>query len=79
MAPRPPEPMKLRDARTGGALSVRSLSCAVLVDGPLAESTLEVSFVNDLDADVEGDLVFPLPPFSALGAVRCAHPVSGAR
>lgn len=69
-APRPKPPsaraVNLSDHADGQFLAVRAVEGNVVVDGPLATSRLRVTFTNDLDRIVEGDLVFPLPPFAAL-------------
>lgn len=59
------QPVKLQDA-SGKSLAVRSLRADVTVDGPMARTTLRITFNNDTDKVVEGDLVFPLPAFGAL-------------
>lgn len=59
------QPVKLQDA-SGSSLAVRSLRADVSVDGPMGRTTLKITFNNDTDKVVEGDLVFPLPAFGAL-------------
>lgn len=59
------QPVKLQDA-SGDSLAVRSLSADVSVDGPMGRTKLRITFNNDTDKVVEGDLVFPLPAFGAL-------------
>lgn len=65
-----PEPqtrsVQLSDSCSGGVLSVRSLRANARVDGPIGETSIEVTFVNDLDRVVEGDLVLSMPPSAAL-------------
>ena len=58
--------VRLIDTAKKQALSVRRLEVEVVIDGPLCRSDLRICFANDLDRTVEGDLVFPLPPFAAL-------------
>lgn len=57
--------VKLQNA-SGDSLAVRSLSADVSVDGPMGRTKLRITFNNDTDKVVEGDLVFPLPAFGAL-------------
>src|SRR5262249_42455191 len=59
-------PVRLKDAKDGTFLSFRRVSAAVALDGPFARTPLTVTFHNDLDRPLEGDLVFPLPPSAAL-------------
>lgn len=58
--------VRLVDVEKKEFLSVRHLEAEVVIDGPLCRSDLRITFANDLDRTIEGDLVFPLPPFSAL-------------
>lgn len=58
--------VRLVDVEKKESLSVRHLEAEVVIDGPLCRTDLRVTFANDLDRTIEGDLVFPLPPFSAL-------------
>lgn len=64
--PQPLRPVRLADRASGLHLSVRSASIDIDVDGPLAQSNFTVTFANDLDKTLEGDLIFPLPPFAAV-------------
>ncbi len=59
-------PVRLKDALQGTFLAVRAVSAEVAVDGPIARTSITVTFHNDLDRTLEGDLVFPLPPSAAL-------------
>ncbi|MCC6527355.1 MAG: VWA domain-containing protein [Polyangiaceae bacterium] len=65
-------PVRLEDPASHRALSVRALDASVRVDGPLAETTLTVTFTNDLERTLEGDLVVPLPPAAALTVLEVA-------
>lgn len=58
--------VRLAEAASGAFLSVRKLSVEAVVDGPMARTDLRITFANDLGRTIEGDLVFPLPPFAAL-------------
>ena len=58
--------VNLSDTDTDRFLAVRSVSADVKVDGPLASLSLVITFHNDLERTIEGDLVFPLPPMAAL-------------
>lgn len=59
------QPVKLQDD-SGKAIAVRSLAADAVVDGPMGRTTLRITFNNDSDKVIEGDLVFPLPSFGAL-------------
>lgn len=58
--------VRLVEPSSGAFLAVRGLSVEAAVDGPLCRTDLRITFTNDLGRTLEGDLVFPLPPFSAL-------------
>ena len=58
--------VRLAEAASGAFLSVRKLSVEAVVDGPMSRTDLRITFANDLGRTIEGDLVFPLPPFAAL-------------
>ena len=58
--------VRLVEPSSGAFLAVRGLSVEAAVDGPLCRTDLRITFNNDLGRTLEGDLVFPLPPFSAL-------------
>lgn len=58
--------VRLVEATSGEFLSVRSLSVEAAVDGPMSRTDLRITFANELGRTIEGDLVFPLPPFAAL-------------
>lgn len=58
--------VRLVEANSGEFLSVRSLSAEAAVDGPMCRADLRITFANELGRTIEGDLVFPLPPFAAL-------------
>ncbi len=67
MLPEPKDrPVRLMDSASGRALSVRAVKARSLVDGPLGETSIEVTFANDLERAIEGDLVLSLPPSAAL-------------
>ncbi len=59
-------PIRLRDAKGGEFLSVRSVEAESHVYGPFCRTRIDITFSNDLDRTLEGDLVFPLPPSAAL-------------
>jgi Ca-activated chloride channel family protein len=56
----------LRNSTDQVALAVQGVSVEAHVDGPLVRMRTLVRFKNDLPQVVEGDLVFPLPPFASL-------------
>jgi len=58
--------VRLADVEKREFLSVRTLEAEVVIDGPLCRTELCITFSNDLGRTIEGDLVFPLPPFAAL-------------
>lgn len=58
--------VRLVEANSGEFLSVRSVSAEAAVDGPMSRIDLRITFANELGRTIEGDLVFPLPPFAAL-------------
>lgn len=58
--------VRLVESNSGEFLSVRSLSAEAAVDGPMCRADLRITFANELGRTIEGDLVFPLPPFAAL-------------
>ena len=62
--------LRLVDSQSGSCLTVEGLRARVCVDGPVATTNLQVWFTNQLDAAVEGDLVFPLPPFAAIRSLE---------
>lgn len=62
----PVQVVRLSDSEQGVHLAVRSLSAEVVIDGPMYRTDLRITFANDLGRTIEGDLVFPLPPFAAL-------------
>jgi hypothetical protein len=62
--------LNLKDAAGGAFLAVRSVTAAVVVDGPLSETAITITFHNDRERTLEGDLVFPLPPSAALRELR---------
>ncbi len=66
--PKPPndQGVNLSDADSDRYLAVRNVSAQVNVDGPRASMSLVITFHNDLERTLEGDLVFPLPPMAAL-------------
>ena len=60
------EAVRLRASHDGTFVAIQGFSAEIKVDGPLVESQLNLSFVNDTGQNIEGDLVFPLPPSAAL-------------
>lgn len=62
----PSQVVRLSDSAEGAHLAVRSLSAEIVIDGPMYRTDLRITFANDLGRTIEGDLVFPLPPFAAL-------------
>lgn len=67
-ANRPPsdKSVNLSDAQGQVFLAVRKVSANIRVDGPHAEMNLSITFHNDLERTIEGDLIFPLPPMAAM-------------
>lgn len=68
----PSQGVAIHDAASGKSLSVRSLRVLSVVDGPFSSTTFTITFNNDLGGDgpLEGDLVFPLPPFASLKSLK---------
>ena len=60
------EAVRLRASHDGTFVAIQGFSAEIKVDGPLVESQLNLGFVNDTGQNIEGDLVFPLPPSAAL-------------
>ncbi len=58
--------LNLSDNGSESFLAVRGVCANVFIDGPHASLKLVVTFHNDIGRTIEGDLVFPLPPMSAL-------------
>lgn len=58
--------VNLSEAQGQVFLAVRSVSADVRVDGPHATMKLTITFHNDLERTVAGDLIFPLPPMAAM-------------
>ncbi|MDB5328923.1 MAG: hypothetical protein JWP03_74, partial [Phycisphaerales bacterium] len=53
-------------AEAGKALSIARADIHVLVDGALAQTTLTLTFANDANRVLEGELMFPLPEGSTV-------------
>ena len=60
------EAVRLRASHDGTFVAIQGFSAEIRVDGPLVTSQLNLSFINDTGHNIEGDLVFPLPPSAAL-------------
>ncbi len=60
------KPVQLVVAGQPQHLAVRHYQADVVIDGPMCRTDLQITFANDLGRTIEGDLVFPLPPFAAL-------------
>lgn len=58
-------PVVIKD-RDGKSIAVRSVQANIILDGPVGRAAMEVTFNNDTDTPIEGDLVFPLPPFASV-------------
>lgn len=58
--------VNLSDAQGQVFLAVRNVSADIRVDGPQATMKLVITFHNDLERTIQGDLIFPLPPMSAM-------------
>ena len=62
-APRANLPVLTAESDDGSvALALDALRVEVLIRGHLARTTFELTYRNDLDHDLDGEFVFPLPP-----------------
>lgn len=61
----PTKPMVLKDQK-GKSIAVRAVRVHLTIDGPIGLAVTKITFNNDTGAPVEGDLVFPLPPFGSV-------------
>ncbi len=56
-------------AQPGGAMAMLDSKVAIVVHGPIVETTIAQTFRNDSDRVVEATYIFPLPPDAAVSAM----------